>query len=184
MAKRKLKQSRAALISRLYYQKKKLKKIIVEYQVYSDRSKVKVMYGGKKRTHKTIADFLLNQAKKLNNLISSIELKISKYKSKEKVKKHTEKSIRLKKKKGDLLKSIGNVWHRKDFDMHLNLSRISTVNEFSKRRDWDKIHSDADQMFLRMDSTDIVFILEKPTGNGKYNAFFFLAKEGEHDEDE
>lgn len=181
MAKRKLRQSKKALLSRLYYQKTKLKQISKEYEKYADRdNKKKVLYHGKKRTHKTIANLILEDGKRLNNLISQIENKIKNYTSKERFKKENIKSIKKKKQRGDILKEVGNVWHRKEFDQHINLSRVKAVNGFTKKFDYDRIHSLTDEMFLRMDSKDIACILEKPDGT----ATIFLIKDSQKEEEE
>ncbi len=168
---RKNKKSKSALLSRLYRQKKLLKDIVKQHSKYAKRSNNKVDFEGKKRTEKTVSDILLDRGKEINNKITEIESQLKNYKSREEIKKF--KKGEKQKVKGDLLKEVGNVWHRKDFDNHLNLSRIKKVNGFTKARDWDKIKSEADKMFLRMDSKDIACILEHKDGTAE----IFLMKE-------
>lgn len=168
---RKNKKSKKALLSRLYYHKKKLNQIIKQHKKYSKRSNNKFEFEGKRRTEKTISDILLDRGKEINNVISEIENSIKDYNSREEVKKFKKSDV--KKIKGDLLKEVGNVWHRKDFDQHLNLPRIKKINGFIKTRDWDKIKSEADKMFLRMNSKDIACILEHKDGTAE----IFLIKE-------
>ncbi len=162
MAKRKLKQSQSAIKGRLYYQKSLLKKVSSEYALYSNRNnKSKVLFRGKKRTHKTISDILINEAKLINNKISEIENKLKRYKEKTNFKKLNKEELTKKKIVGkSRLKEIGNIWHRKEFDQNINLSRNKIVNGLDKSKDHDKIQSLSDEMFLRMDSTDIACILE------------------------
>lgn len=174
MAKRKLKQTKKSIKSRLYYQNKKLKKIEKQYSQVADRSEIKkIMFNGKLIKHKTVANTLLNEAKKINNLKSTIEAKLKKYTPRTKFKKLDLDFVKSKKVKGDVLKQIGNVWNRKDFDKIISLKRNRFINGFSKARDYDKIQAQADEMFLKMDSKDIVGILEKADGNCE----FFLIKD-------
>lgn len=156
---------------KLAYQNKKLKEIAEEYKIYRKRNPKKLIkYEGRKRSEQTIANLILEKSKAVNNEISELESKLKIKTKNQLVKKKNYKNTEPNKE----LQKLGRVWDRKDFDELINDEKWQTINGKNKDKQLDEIYSEADELFMRMNSKNVIAVLED---NNNDTLEFFLIED-------